>query len=160
MKTQGTKHELLLHQEVLRNTMSNCSWHCNTNFKLYKGTMTLMLLLKKTKDIGTKRVKLYQKFFLFPHPELLLKKIHQDAWFLCLAPGLYSTLGMGPIFFMVTSIYSILQNWLSLLHLHISSIPSVEEIYEEHIAEILIHSKVMSVFVLFYFRTSINLGAR
>lgn len=119
-----------------------------------------MSLLKKTKDIGTQKVKMYQKSS-FPTPWIaLLKTINQEAGFLGLAHGLDSLLGMRPMFFMVQSMHSLLQNWLSLLHLHRRAIPSVEGIYEEHIAEILTHSKVMSVFVLFYFRTSINFGTR
>lgn len=74
MKTQDTKHELPPHQEVLRKTMTKCSWHSNINLKLYKGRTTLMLLLKKAKEIGTKKVKMYQRSFLFPHPELYSKR--------------------------------------------------------------------------------------
>ena len=42
----------------------------NANLRLYKGIMMLMLLLKKTKDIGTERAKMSQKSFLPSPPKL------------------------------------------------------------------------------------------
>ena len=42
----------------------------NANLRLYKGIMMLMLLLKKTKDIGTERAKMSQKSFLSSPPKL------------------------------------------------------------------------------------------